>query len=120
MNYRSAANKFTCEQVTDYSNEDGDPLVIGSSKVEGQFKLATEFPNLFPKIIPTEFLPLREVNHHEDPKPVSQWLPAWKPSAHKLEQQRKNKLNTEVESGHMYIAPKNQNAIVRFCVAMRD
>jgi hypothetical protein len=67
--FRSAAIQITCEEVTDYSDEEEDAIVIASSKVEEQFNPVKEFPNLFPKTIPTELPPLREVNHRIDPIP---------------------------------------------------
>ena len=69
---------MTCEKVTYYSDEDGDTIVIASSKVEKKSNLVKEFPNLFAKTIPTELLPVRNVNQRIDPKPGSQRLPMWR------------------------------------------
>ena len=46
--FRSAAIKITCKEVTDYSDEDEDAIIIASSKVEEQYNSVKEFPNLFP------------------------------------------------------------------------
>ena len=73
--FRSAAIKITCEEVTIYSDKDKDAIAIASSKVEEQFNLVKEFPNLFPKTIPTELPPLRILNYRIDPKLGSEWLP---------------------------------------------
>ena len=70
--FRSAAIKITCEEVTDYSDNDKHAIVIGLSKVEEQFNRVREFPNLFPKTIPTELPALRKVNHPIDAKPGSE------------------------------------------------
>ena len=71
---QSEGIKITSEEVTDYSDEDEDTIVIAWSKVEEQFNSVKEFPNLFPKTIPTKLPPLRDVNHCIDPKPGSEWL----------------------------------------------
>ena len=70
--FQSAAINITCEEATDYSDEDEHAIVIALSKVEEQFNPVKEFPNLFPKTIPTELLPLRNVNYCIDPKPGSE------------------------------------------------
>ena len=72
--FLSPAIRITYEEVTDYSDKDEDTIVIALSKVEGQFNLVKEFPNLFPKTIPTELAPLRNVNHRIDTKLQSKWL----------------------------------------------
>ena len=90
------------------------------SKVEEQFNPVKEFPNLFLKTIPTKLLPLRNVKHGIDPKGGSGWLPTWRPSANKLSSQINDKLNAEVESECIYIAPNDKNTVVMFCVAKRD
>ena len=71
--FRSGTIKMSCKEVSDYSDKDKDPMAIASSEVEKQFNSVKEFPHLFPKTIPTELLPLREVNHHIDSKPRSEW-----------------------------------------------
>ena len=105
--FRSAAIKITCEEVTDYSDKDEDAIVIAFSKVVEQFNPVKEFLNLFSKTIPTMLLPLREVHYCINPKPGSEWLPPWRPSAYKFNQQIKDKLNVEVELGCMYPAPND-------------
>ena len=45
---------ITCEKVTDYSDENKDAIIIALCKVEELYKTVKEFPNLFPKTIPTE------------------------------------------------------------------
>ena len=99
--FQSAAINITCKQVTGYSDEDKDGIVIALSTVDEQFNSVQELPNLLPKTIPTELPPLRNVNHHIDPKPGSEWLPTWRPSAYKFGQQINNKLNGEIKSGRM-------------------
>ena len=117
---QSAAIKITCKEVTNYSDEDEDVIVIALSKVEEQFNPVKEFSNLFPKTIPTELPPLGNMNHHIDPKPGSEWLLTWKLSAHKFGQQINDKLNAKINSGRMYLAPNDKNAVVMFSVAKRD
>ena len=117
---RSATIKITCEKVTDYSNEDEVAIVIASSKVAKQFNSVKEFPNLFPKTIPTELPPLRKVNHRINLKPGSEWLSTWRPSAHKFGQHINDKFNAEIKSAYMYRAPNDKNAVVMFCIAKRD
>ena len=75
-----------------------------------------EFHNLFPKNIPTELPPLREMNHCINPAPGSEWLPTWRTSAHKFGQQIDNNLNAQVETEHMYPALNDLNVVVMFCV----
>ena len=70
--------------------------------------------------IPPELRLLRNVNHRIDPKPGSQFLPTWRPSAHKFSQQINDKLNAAIKSGCRYPAPNNKNKVVMFCVAKRD
>ena len=60
------------------------------------------------------------MNYYIDPKPGSEWLSNCRPTAHKFGQQINDKLNTRVESGHMYPPPKDPNAVVMFCVAKWD
>ena len=117
---RSADIKITCKEVTDYYDEDEGAIVIATSKVEEQFNLLKQFPNLFLTIMPTELPPLRNVNQRIDPKPGSEWLPTWRPSAHKFGLQINDKLSAEIQSGCMYTAPNDKNAIVMFCVATRN
>ena len=74
VRFRSEAIKFTCEQVTDYSDEDADTIVIAQPKVARQFNPVIEFPNQFLKTITTELPPQRNVNHHIDPMPGSACL----------------------------------------------
>ena len=95
--FRSAAIKITCEEVKDYSDKDEDTIVIASSKVEEQFDPVKEFPNLFPKTIPIERPPLRNMNHRIDPKPGSEWLTTCRPAGTKFGQQINNKLNAEIK-----------------------
>ena len=118
--FRSAAINITCEEVTHYSDEDEDTISIASSKVEEQFNLVKEYFNLFPKTIPTELPPLKNVNHCIDPKPGSKWIPTWRPSAHKFGQYINETLNAKVESGRMYPAPNDKNTVVMFYIAKRD
>ena len=77
--YRSAAIEITYIEVTNYSDEDADALIIALSKVEEQFNQVMECRNLFPKTIPSELPSLRNGNHRIDPKPESEWLPTWRP-----------------------------------------
>ena len=118
--FRSAATKLTYEEVTDHNDEDEDAIVIASSKVKERFYPVEKFPNLFSKTIPTELPPLRIVNHRIDPKPGSEWLPSWRPSANKFGQQINDKHNAEIKSGPMYPAPNDKHAVVMFCVAKQD
>ena len=60
------------------------------------------------------------MNYCINPKQESEWLPTWRPSAHKFSQQIYNKLKAEVESECMYPAPNNQNVVVMFSVAKWD
>ena len=120
MSIHSAAIKITCEDITDYSDKDVDAIAIASSKVEKQFNLVEEFLNMFPKTILTELPPVRSVNHGIDPKPGSEWLPTWRPSAHKFGQQIEDQRNAEMTSGQMYAARNDKNAVVMFRVAKRD
>ena len=60
------------------------------------------------------------MNQRIDPKPGSEWLPTWRPSAHQFGQQINDKLNGKRKSGHMYPALKDKNAVVMFFVAKRD
>ena len=59
---------ITWEEVTDYSDEDEDTIIMVSFKVKEQFNLVKKFPNLFPETIPAKLPALREVNHSIDPK----------------------------------------------------
>ena len=118
--FRSAAIKIIYEEVTNYSDKDEDPIIIASSKVKEQFNSVKQFPNLFPKTIPAELPPLKNVNHHIDPKPGSEWLPTWRLSAHKFGQQIDDKLNAEMKSGPSYLVPNDKNKVVMFSVAKRD
>ena len=68
----SATIKITCEKVRDYSDKDKDAIIITSSKVEEKFNPVKEFPNEFPKTIPTELPPLSNMNHCIDPEPESE------------------------------------------------
>ena len=111
---------MTCDEVTDYSDKDEDVIVIASSKVAEKFNLVKEFPNLAPNTMPSELPPLRNVNHRIDPKPGSEWLPTWRPPAHKIGQEIKDKLSAEIKSGSMHPAPNNKNAVDMFCVAKRN
>ena len=70
--FRSTAIKITCEEATDYSDEDEDEIGIAASKVVEQFNLIKEFLLLFPKSMPTKLLALRVVNHCINPKPGSE------------------------------------------------
>ena len=79
--YQSASIQITWEEVTDYRNKDEDAIVIALSKVEKQLDPVEEFPILFPKTISTKLPPLRNGNHSINPKPGSEWLPMWRPSA---------------------------------------
>ena len=81
---QSAAIKITCKEVTNYSDKDEDAILKASSKTEEQFKPVKEFPNLFPKTIPTKLLPLKNVNNRIDPKPGLVCLSTWRLSAHKF------------------------------------
>ena len=90
------------------------------SKVEEQFNVVKELPNLFPKTTPTELPPLRNMNHCIDPKPGSELLPTVRPSALKFDQQINDKLNAEIKLVHIYFAPNNTNAIVMLGIAKRD
>ena len=116
---RLASIKMICEEVIDYCDADEDAIVIDLSKVAEQCNPVKEFPKLFPKTTPTELPPLRNVNHHINPQAGSEWLPTWRPSAHKFCQQLNNKPNAEIKSGPMYHAPNDKNAVVMFCVAKR-
>ena len=95
--FHTAAIKITCAEVTDCSDKIKFVIVIALPKVEEEFNPVKEFPNLFSKTIPTKLLPLRNVNHHIDPKPGSEWLPAWRPSAPKVGQHINDKLNAEIK-----------------------
>ena len=69
--FESAAIKITCEEVTDYSDKDEEDVIIASSEVEEQFNPVKQFPNLFPKTLPIELPPLRNMSYCIDPKPGS-------------------------------------------------
>ena len=75
---------------------------------------------MFPKTIPMELTPLRNLYHRIDPKPGSEWLPTWRRSAHKVSKQINNKLNAKITSGRMYLAPNDKNAGIMFCVTKRE
>ena len=70
--------------------------------------------------MPTELSLLRNVNHCVNPKPGSEWLPTCRLSDHKFGQQINNKLNAEIKSERMYSAAIDTNAVIMFCVAIRD
>ena len=76
--------KITSKEVTVYRDEDENASVIVLPKVEEQFNPVKQFPNLFPKTMQTELPLLRNVNHLIDPKPRSEWLPTYRPSAYKF------------------------------------
>ena len=120
VNFRSAAIESTCEQVIAYSDEEKVPIVIASSKVEEQVNPVKEFPNLFLKPISTKLLPLGQVNPCINSTPVSQWLPTWWPSTHKLGEQINYKLNAKVESEHLYTATNAQNAVLMLYIAKQN
>ena len=116
-NFRSAAIKITCKEVINYSDADEDAIVIALSKVEEQLNQVKEIPNLFPKTLPTELPPLRNVNHSIYLKPGSEWLPTCRPSANTFGQQINDKLNAEIKSRRMYPAHNDKHGVVMFCVA---
>ena len=118
--FGSAAIKIPCQEVTDYSDEDEDAIVIALSTVEEQCNSVKEFPNLFPKTMPTELPPLRNVKHRYDPKPRSVLLPTWRLLRHKFGEQVNNKLNTKKKSGPMHVAPNDKIDVVMYCVVKLD
>ena len=67
MTFRLSAIKIISEEVTDYNDVEEEAIIIVSFNVDQQFNTVKEFPNLFPKTIPTKVSIYREVNPSIDP-----------------------------------------------------